>query len=142
MDHKHILITGGAGFVGSSIAVYLKHAYPSVNVTIFDNLLRRGSELNLKRLETLGISFVHGDVRILADLSQVNNVDVLIECSAEPSVLAGSNGSPNYVLETNLTGAINCAEYCRQNNAAMIFLSTSRRQIVRPLLLFVHWPKC
>lgn len=50
MEFRRILITGGAGFVGSNLSVALKEAFPSVAVTAFDNLKRRGSELNLARL--------------------------------------------------------------------------------------------
>jgi CDP-paratose 2-epimerase len=50
----------------------------------------------------------------------------MIECSAEPSVLAGQDGSPDYLFQTNLVGAYNCLEACRRYSAGMIFLSTSR----------------
>jgi CDP-paratose 2-epimerase len=53
-------------------------------------------------------------------------VDLIIECSAEPSVLAGYGGSPAYLVNTNLTGAINCFELARRKQAGVIFLSTSR----------------
>ena len=59
-------------------------------------------------------------------LREVGSFDLLLECSAEPSVQAGYGGSPSYVLETNLTGTINCLEVARANRADVIFLSTSR----------------
>jgi CDP-paratose 2-epimerase len=130
---KRVLVTGGAGFVGSSIALALKERYENLNVVVLDNLLRRGSERNLPRLAQKGIEFKHGDVRIKADLEAVGSFDFLFECSAEPSVLAGSDGNPDYVINTNLYGAVNCAEVCRQNNAGMIFLSTSRVYSVKSL---------
>ncbi|MCM8542971.1 MAG: NAD-dependent epimerase/dehydratase family protein [Lentisphaeraceae bacterium] len=123
---KKILVTGGAGFVGSNLAIGLKEHFQDCEVLVLDNLMRRGSELNLIRLKENGIGFVHGDVRIPSDLEAVGSVDFLIECSAEPSVLAGADGNPNYVVQTNLNGAINCAEFCRKHNAGMVFLSTSR----------------
>jgi CDP-paratose 2-epimerase len=123
---KKVLVTGGAGFVGSSIALALKERYESLQVVVFDNLLRRGSELNLPRLAAKGIEFKYGDVRQKSDLEAVGKFDFLFECSAEPSVLAGADGNPDYVIQTNLQGAINCAEVCRQNDAGMLFLSTSR----------------
>ena len=58
-----ILITGGAGFVGSALAINLKINYPDYQVYALDNLKRRGSELNLSRLKTHGVEFVHGDIR-------------------------------------------------------------------------------
>ena len=123
---KSVLVTGGAGFVGSNIAIALKKNKENLRVVVLDNLLRRGSEGNLATLENFGIEFIHGDVRISDDLQRAGKIDFLVECSAEPSVLAGSDGSPGYVIQTNLNGAVNCAEYCRQQNAGLLFLSTSR----------------
>lgn len=125
MNYKNILVTGGAGFVGSQICILLKKQYPSITVIALDNLMRRGSELNLSRLKQHGVTFVHGDVRSKEDLD-VGKVDLLIECSAEPSVMAGVTSSPEYLLNTNLMGAINCFELARKKEADVIFLSTSR----------------
>ncbi len=86
----HILITGGAGFVGSNLALYLKQNYKSYEITVLDNLKRRGSELNIPRLKAAGIAFLHGDIRNAEDFEQINgNIDFLVEASAEPSVMAG-----------------------------------------------------
>ncbi len=121
-----ILITGGAGFVGSSLAVLFKKFYENINVICLDNLSRRGSELNIDRLKELGINFVHGDVRNKEDLAKLPAVDWLIECSAEPSVHAGFGESPSYLINTNLNGLINCLEFLRQTGGKLAFLSTSR----------------
>ena len=52
-----ILITGGAGFAGSNLAIKLKQKYPAYKVVALDNLKRRGSELNLSRLRENKIVF-------------------------------------------------------------------------------------
>lgn len=125
MDRK-VLITGGAGFVGSSLGLGLVQRYPDWEITALDNLKRRGSELNLLRLKQAGIQFFHGDIRSSEDLDiSALQPDLILECSAEPSVLAGYT-SPAYVLQTNLIGTINCLELARKTNADFIFLSTSR----------------
>lgn len=123
---KNILVTGGAGFVGSCLALGVKARREGVRVVSLDNLKRRGSELNLNRLRAGGVEFVHGDIRNPEDLDAVGKVDLVLECSAEPSVLAGYDGSPQYVLNTNLTGTLHCLEHARRHGAAFLFLSTSR----------------
>jgi CDP-paratose 2-epimerase len=120
-----ILVTGGCGFVGASVSVALAARNPDWEVVAFDNLKRRGSELNLPRLRLAGVEFVHGDVRAPGDLLGIPRIDVLLECSAEPAVLAGFE-SPDYVVSTNLMGAYRCLELARRDGAFFVFLSTSR----------------
>jgi CDP-paratose 2-epimerase len=73
-----------------------------------------------------GVQFVHGDVRSPEDLEAVGPVDLLIECSAEPSVHAGYGQSPGYLVNTNLTGLIYCLEHLRRTGGDLVFLSSSR----------------
>jgi CDP-paratose 2-epimerase len=129
-----ILVTGGAGFVGANIAVALAERLPDRRVLAFDNLSRRGSELNLPRLRAAGVEFVHGDIREQADLLALDGIGALVECSAEPSVLAGVAGSPDYLVRTNLVGAYHCLELARRDHAQVVFLSTSRVYPVKHLL--------
>ena len=125
---------GGAGFVGSSIALSFKDEYPSSTVMAFDNLRRRGTELNLSLFREHGIEFIHGDIRCWDDMNDLpGNYDVLIEASAEPSVWAGLDGSPNYLLHTNLMGTLNSLAFARKRVGAFIFLSTSRVYSIAPL---------
>ncbi len=125
-DGKRFLVTGGCGFVGASLALKLKERFPKCSVCCLDNLKRRGSELNIARLSAHDIEFQHGDIRNPEDLEAAGPADWLLECSAEPSVLAGFGGSPQYCVNTNLTGTANCLEYARRSGAGFFFLSTSR----------------
>ena len=113
MDFKNLLITGGAGFVGSNLALLFREARPELGVTVLDSLKRRGSELNLPRLRAAGVEFRHGDIRSTDDFDDLPPYDLMIDCSAEPSVQAGLEGSPRAVLDTNLVGTINCLEAAR-----------------------------
>jgi CDP-paratose 2-epimerase len=127
LDGATIVVTGGAGFVGSALATGLKRAHPGAKVIAIDNLRRAGSELRPASLKAAGIEFVHGDIRNPDDLTLKGQaVDLVIECSAEPSVLAGYGESPRYVIETNLVGTMNCLELARERKARVLFLSTSR----------------
>lgn len=127
------MITGGAGFVGSNLALAFKKHFSGSEVIALDNLKRRGSELSLQRLREGGVTFVHGDVRVREDILDIKSCDTLIDCSAEPSVLAGNDGSPDYVIQTNLVGTINCLEAARRWGSSVMFLSTSRVYPVSPI---------
>ena len=130
-----VVITGGAGFVGSSLALNFRRDLPSAAIVAVDNLKRRGSERNLARFKAAGVQFLHGDTRVPSDFSQIQGpVDLVIDASAEPSVLAGTQGTPRYLLDTNLAGTWNCLELARERGAQFIFLSTSRVYSIEPLL--------
>jgi CDP-paratose 2-epimerase len=121
-----VVITGGAGFIGSNVSVALASRHPAWDVVAADNLYRRGSELILDRLREAGVTFVHADVRDPDDLERLGELDVLIECSAEPSVLASAGEGRRFAVRTNLLGAHHCLELAARSRAQVIFLSTSR----------------
>ncbi len=124
-----ILITGGAGFVGSSLAGLYRTKYPQAQIVVFDNLKRRGSELNIPRLKSWNVEFCHGDIRSQTDFGALSqkSFDLFIEASADPSVVVGAKGdSAQYAIQTNLFGTVNCLEFARQHCGAFLFLSTSR----------------
>ncbi len=113
--------------MGSNLAIRIKCEFSGADVVAFDNLHRRGSELNLERLRSAGVKFIHGDIRNNEDFGILPSADILIECSAEPSVMAGyDGGSPEYLINTNLLGTVNCLEWARKHETRIIFLSTSR----------------
>lgn len=133
MKYENVLITGGAGFVGSSIAVGLNRRYSSLDVICMDNLSRRGSEENVERLGDEGIDFVHGDIRNREDLEfRDMSISLMLDCSAEPSVLSGFS-SPDHMTRTNLVGSLNCFELARRHGSDLVFFSTSRVYPIGPL---------
>ena len=129
---KNILIAGGAGFVGANLAVFLKKRLKGSRIICFDNLIRKGSRLNVERLKDCGIRFIKGDIRDRKRFFALKNVDCIIDCSAEPSVLAAYR-DPGYTIDTNLAGTVNCLDLARREKADFIFLSTSRVYPIAPL---------
>ncbi len=121
-----ILVTGGCGFIGSTLAIALRE--DGHEVICFDNLSRRGSEIILERISGKGCAFIHGDARNPEDFSRLpKNMDLMLECSAEPSVMAAaSSDSARFVIQNNLFGTVNCLEYARLASMPFMFMSTSR----------------
>lgn len=126
-----ILVTGGAGFVGSSLAERFHDR--GVEVVIMDNLMRKGSDLNAARLQKRGIRFFRGDICRQADWDQLPAFDLIIDCAAEPSVHAGATSTPIPVIENNLNGTVLALEKARKDGSAFVFLSTSRVYSIGPL---------
>tara|TARA_Y100000034_G_C6891389_1_gene410145 strand:+ start:1380 stop:2435 length:1056 start_codon:yes stop_codon:yes gene_type:complete len=120
-----ILITGGAGFIGGNLAVYF--AERNHEIVCFDNLVRRGSELNLQRFKRYkNITYIHGDVRNSEDLNAIPfSPDVVLECAAQPTAIDGYQ-NPMYDITNNTYGLINVLEYCRRETAALVFWTSNK----------------
>jgi CDP-paratose 2-epimerase len=123
-----ILITGICGFAGTSIAKSLLQSHSNLQFFGLDNFSRKGSELNIPKLANLGIDLIRGDIRSQSDIDDLPKVDWVIDCAANPSVLAGLDGksSSRQLMEHNLLGTINLLEYCKRHKTGLILLSTSR----------------
>ncbi len=122
----NVLITGICGFAGSSLARNLHEHIDGIQLFGIDNLIRRGSETNLSLMQELRCRFVHGDIRIDEDLSELPKMDWILDCAANPSVLAGTTGGVRQVISHNLIGTLNLLEKCRRDDAGLIMLSSSR----------------
>ena len=123
-----VLITGGIGFVGCNLIEFLRNFHPSFEVIAIDNLSRKGCHLNLTKLDRIDAKFLHCDIRSRSDVESIPKTDWVIDCAANPSVLAGLNHSSSslQLMENNLVGTLNLIEYCKRHNAGLILLSTSR----------------
>ena len=133
----NVLVTGGCGFVGSAICRGLVSSRTDCRVTAIDNFRRFGAETNRDPLGRLGISVVHGDVRLGSDLDALGSFDWVIDAAAEPSVLAGatpgSGTTSRQLIEHNLIGTINLLEAAARWQAGVVILSTSRVYSIQAL---------
>lgn len=134
---KNILITGGCGFVGSNIAIFLKKK--GFKITSLDNLSRKGSSLNLKRLKKAKIKNLKVNINNFSSTIRINQTfDLIIDCCAEPSVEQSKKSirEAKKVFDTNLLGTFNIIAKCLKDKAKLIFLSSSRVYSIQDLRNF------
>jgi CDP-paratose 2-epimerase len=126
----HYLITGGAGFIGSNYVHRLLKR--GEQVTVFDNLSRRGAEVNLKWLRdefgSDAFRFVHGDVRNAALLTTLAiDVDIIVHLASQVAVTT-SVERPREDIEINTLGTFNVLEAARfsPSRPLVIYASTNK----------------
>ena len=120
-----ILITGGCGFVGSNLAIYLKKKLINSKIFSLDNLYRKGSGINRNRLKSFKIKNYKINIQDYKKIFKLPKFDLIIDCCAEPAIEA-SNKDPDRVISTNLFGTFNILKKCSKDKSKIIFLSTSR----------------
>jgi len=124
-----ILIPGGCGFIGSSLAIYLKQNIKNCLVVSIDNLSRNTSLLNEKKLKKFNIINYKLDLSSNNCISIVNKlkkkIDFIIDCCAEPSVEL-SKKNPELFFNSNLKSTLNILEIAKKYHSNIIYLSTSR----------------
>ncbi len=119
-----ILITGGCGFVGSNLAIFLKKKLKYSKIFSLDNLSRMGSEINQTRLKKKGIKNFKIDV-ISKKILKLPKFNLIIDCCAEPAI-EESKKNPDKVFYTNLVGTFNILKKATKDKSKIIFLSSSR----------------
>ena len=120
-----ILITGGCGFVGSNIAIFLKKKLKKSKIFSLDSLMRKGSILNRERLAKNKIRNFKINIENERKINSLPKFDLIIDCCAEPAIEA-SKKNPDKVFYTNLVGTFNILKKCKKDNSNLIFLSSSR----------------
>ena len=101
-----ILITGGCGFVGSNIAIFLQKKLKKTNIYCLDSLVRKGSAYNKNRLEKSNIKNFKLNIENYRKINSLPRFDLVIDCCAEPAIEA-SLKEPDRVFNTNLIGTFN-----------------------------------
>ena len=108
-----ILITGGSGFVGSNIAIYLKKNLKGAKIFSLDTLSRKGSSINQKRLHNSKIKNYKINIEDFKKINSLPKFNLVIDCCAEPAIEA-SDKNPDRVFYTNLVEYIQYLEEVRK----------------------------
>lgn len=121
---KKIIVTGGAGFIGSNFVHYVVNNHPEVHVTVLDKLTYAGNKANLAGLPEDRVQLVVGDIadaKLVDEL--VKDTDAVVHYAAE-SHNDNSLKDPFPFVQTNLIGTYTLIEACRKHNVRFHHVST------------------
>ena len=118
-----ILITGGCGFVGSNLALFLKKK--GFTVHTLDNLTRKGSKYNSNLLKKQKIKNYKINISNIKKIKSLPKYDLILDCCAEAAVEI-SKKDFDKVINTNLIGTINILKKSKNDKSKIIFISSSR----------------
>lgn len=123
----HVLVTGGAGYIGSHTCLELLNV--GHDVTVVDNL-SNASEESLKRVETLAgktVQFINADLRdasAVENVFQVSSFDAIIHFAALKSV-GESVAQPLDYYQNNITGTLNLCQAAERHDVTHFVFSSS-----------------
>jgi dTDP-glucose 4,6-dehydratase len=105
---RNLLVTGGAGFIGSNFVHYILEKYPDYSIVVYDKLTYAGRLENLARVaDNPRYRFVHGDIcdaTLLRETIAAHNIDTLVNCAAETHV-DRSIMQPDAFIQTDVYGS-------------------------------------
>lgn len=121
---KNIIVTGGAGFIGSNFVHYVVNNHPEAHVTVLDKLTYAGNKENLAGLPEDCVELVVGDIcdKELVD-KLVQNADAVVHYAAE-SHNDNSLRNPDPFIQTNIVGTSVLIEACTKYDVRFHHVST------------------
>ncbi len=123
--NRSILITGGCGFVGTNLAIYLQKELKNFSIFSADNLNKDYSKFNLNILRKIKIKNYKIDISSDKFLKIKKKFDFIIDCSADPAV-ENSRKNTRSVFNNNLKTTFNILEKTKKDKSKIIFISSSR----------------
>ena len=125
MKYKNIVVTGGAGFIGSNFVRYLKETYKDIQITILDNLTYASSLKTIEDLLDDGVAFHKLDIANELELSKQidEEVDLIVHFAAE-SFNDKSLHDTSVFVKSNIVGTHNLLELARKYDIRFHHIST------------------
>ena len=121
-EFRQIMVTGGAGFIGSAFVRYVLRTYPDLRVVTFDKMTYAGNLDNLKDVDPLRHLFIKGDIADRAAvLKAAEGCDAIVNFAAESHVDRSILGAAEF-LETNVRGVYNLAEAAKELGTKRLLL--------------------
>lgn len=123
-EYKNIIVTGGAGFIGSNFVHYVYRNHPDVHITVLDKLTYAGNKANIADILGDRVELVVGDIadETLVD-ELVQKTDAIVHYAAE-SHNDNSLKNPRPFLDTNIIGTYTLIEAARKYNKRFHHVST------------------
>lgn len=125
---RHILVTGGAGFIGSNLIKELLKE-PDTHVSSIDNFDPFYS-IEQKRLnialftENANFDFIEGDIRNIEDLRKIQNVDIIVHLAAKAGVRPSIN-NPVLYQDVNVSGTQTLLEFAKERGIKQFVFASS-----------------
>lgn len=128
-NHKRLIVTGGAGFIGTNFIKYMVKKYPHYSILNIDRLTYSGNKNSLKDLENnSNYQFIHADIVDFEKISEIiKEGDIVVNFAAESHV-DNSIRDPQIFIKTNVLGTHSILEAARKNKASL-FLQISTDEV-------------
>ena len=122
--YKNIIVTGGAGFIGSNFVHYVYNNYPNVHITILDKLTYAGNQNNVKSILGDRVELVVGDIMDKELIDKLaSKADAIVHYAAE-SHNDNSLNDPSPFIYTNFVGTYTLLEAARKYDLRFHHVST------------------
>ena len=119
---RRIVVTGGAGFIGSGYVRYKLGAAPDIHIVVFDKMTYAGNRENLAGLDEDRYTFILGDIADKGAITAaMRGADAIVNFAADTHVDRSIMGATDFI-STNVTGVYNILEAARELETSRVLL--------------------